>query len=194
MMLIIIDAYNVLKQTLPSRDISDRKRTKFIMQMAAYAKLRKHTVVVVFDGGPYHWPSRGHEHGILVIYSGARQTADKVIQDYVQENKNKKPLLVSSDRELCAWVSQEGVISIGSLEFCNIVENRMAAVKEKKTSRQKGTVVKLSSDENEEVDKLMTEGSMYVDQKDDLHDIQLDEDTHKLSKDERKMADIIRKL
>ncbi len=191
-MLIVIDAYNVLKQIMPSRDISERQRTHFIMQMAQYAKMKKHTVVVVFDGGPYHWPSRTHEHGVLVIYSGAQKSADNVIQDYIQEYKNKKPLLVSSDRELCAGVSEKGVMSIGASEFYRIVKNRIEAAKEKKISQQKGTIIKLSSENNEEIDELMMQASAFVEYKDE--EKEFNEDRNKLSKDERKMADIIRKL
>ena len=55
-MILIIDAYNVLKYTLGNHAITEHERQNFIHQLQHYIQKKGVQSVVVFDGGPHRWP------------------------------------------------------------------------------------------------------------------------------------------
>ena len=53
-MIIVVDAYNLLRSVPPyKKNISDKERAYFIAQLSAYGKRKGHKMVIVFDGGPH---------------------------------------------------------------------------------------------------------------------------------------------
>lgn len=111
-MIILLDAYNILKQHQPTRDIGEAQRRAFIDRVATYAHLREHTIFVVFDGGSGRFPSKSYVNPITVIYSGIEQSADDVLKRLSVEYAHKQTMLVSSDRQLCSSVQSQGVVCL----------------------------------------------------------------------------------
>lgn len=152
---IIIDGYNVLKQALGSKMISDSQRRAFINMLGKYAAKKNHHIVVVFDGGPDVWPSQEKDHGILVAYSGIKQSADDLIKKALIQKPNV--LLITSDNELKA-TAKLGTMVMDSLEFYTLVKQERMP-QEKPT---KGTVHKTSKEENALIDELMRLDSQAI--------------------------------
>jgi predicted RNA-binding protein with PIN domain len=152
---IIVDGYNVLKQALASKMISDSQRRAFINMLGKYGQKKNHHIIVVFDGGPDVWPSQEKDHGILVAYSGIKQSAD----DLIKKALLQKPqvLLVTSDNELKA-AAKQGTMVMDSIEFYVLVKQELAH-KEKPV---KGTLHKTSAEENPLVDELMRKDSQAI--------------------------------
>lgn len=99
-MIIVIDGYNVLKLVHSTTHIHESARTQFLKQLAAYGKRKGHSIVLVFDGGPYDM-STAERHGqATVVYAGYRETADDYIKRYLDEHRNRELLLVTHDRDL----------------------------------------------------------------------------------------------
>src|SRR5579871_5765303 len=111
-MILVVDAYNVLKQVSSTTNITQKIRSRFIQDNAHYGKARNHSMVLVFDAGPTQWPHKESVHGVQVVYSGATMSADDYIKEYIQSHKGHELLLVSSDRALCLWALKYRVESL----------------------------------------------------------------------------------
>lgn len=119
-MIIIIDGYNFLKSITGAKFITDHQMQTWIGQFETYQKKRKNRVLIVLDAGPSFYPSCEKIRSIEICYSGQHQTADDWIKVWLDKNKQKDVLLVSSDREIRAWAHQVGVVSISSQDFYKI--------------------------------------------------------------------------
>lgn len=189
-MKVIIDAYNVLHQIIKDEHVSEQERKHFINQLAVYAKNKKHTVVVVFDGGPFLFPTTSEQKGIIIKYSGPKDTADMIILRYIKEHTGEAMVLVSSDRELCKAAKVYDVEALDAKDFCNVIIEREQKV-EPKISMQ---AVK-TGDAESLVDMLMmqTKVQKKVEDIDDPAQ-QRRSPAEKLSKKERKRMHKIKKL
>lgn len=124
---IIIDGYNLIRQSkdLSCLDLQDIQfgRAALIDALAAYRKIKKHRITVVFDGAGAVGGDRHRDRikGIEVRFSRNGQSADAVIQQ-MAAREGEKALVVSSDREVADVSSAKGAATIGSREF----ENRLA--------------------------------------------------------------------
>jgi predicted RNA-binding protein with PIN domain len=188
-MIIIVDGYNVLKHRNPEGFIEDKVRQAFLHMMARYGRRKKHKIVVIFDGGPYHWPHKEKVAGIAVIFSGDRESADEVIMQYLEDHQNKDLLLVSSDHELNLFASSRDIVSIGSEEFNYLVKVALEA----------------NGEDNEEPNILIDEQETDLDaimQQATQHVMPKDEDTQKkelhlisqYSKNDKKLMKKLKKL
>lgn len=199
-MIIVIDGYNVLKQSVTAHACSDRQRAVFLSQLGVYVVRKNHTVVVVFDGGPHEWPSREHKAGVQVVYSGARHSADDYICDYIRENKHKEILLVSSDGMLNSVANEAGVPSIDSHSFYALLMQALYERKSDLTRKSAGKqidnqLVKLHHDIPSEVDKYMEEATRTVahkEQDEPVADVELVR--NKLARKDRRLLQILKKL
>ena len=120
-MILLIDAYNVLKQLKPSVQISERERKSFIEQLGQYAKKKQHKIVLVFDGGPYDRATQERIAGLYIVYSGALETADAYIKRYLKEHKSLDILLISSDNELRSTAARFNIESMRAPDFYKIM-------------------------------------------------------------------------
>lgn len=153
-MILLIDAYNVIKMALGKHHIRDDERVQFIVDLSRYSKKKSLTLIAVFDGGPTAWPSKDIVKGITVVHSGTKESADDYIKHYLVTHKGRDILMISSDRELCEWASRQGVPSLDALEFYSLM--RLALQKPKEDSTLHGTrVVKTTQEEHPELDMLM---------------------------------------
>ncbi len=194
-MIIVIDAYNLLRALPPhSRKITDQERKKFLAQVGRYGRMKGHKMVVVFDGGPYEWPSKERVNGVHVVYSGVNETADDYIKEYLDAHKERDMLLVSSDNELNFRADQFNIPSIGSFHFYELMQESLQGKKTKTVVQDKA--VKITETESEELDQLMEQASrvMPIKSEDLVREVAGDVVKKKPSKEERKLLSKLKKL
>ncbi|MFI5332511.1 MAG: NYN domain-containing protein [Candidatus Babeliales bacterium] len=154
-MILIIDAYNVLKQALHTDHISEIERLRFIKQVGLYGKTKGHTMIVVFDGGPHQRPNQDRVHGVSVVYSGTQETADEYIHNYLQRHRTLDLMVVSSDRQICAWAAERNIPSLEAVDFYRLVH--MKHQKESLLNAVARQIVKTTQTTVAELDALMEE-------------------------------------
>ena len=195
-MIILIDAYNVIKQAMLKKKISEHERNHFIKQLGKYHKMRGHKIMLVFDGGPYDRVLKERVNGIYVIYSGVHQTADDYIKRYLREHRELDILLVSSDRDICNCASRLSIEHVDSKEFYKIFQETLR-INLKQADARNHKAIKFSEEENPELDVLMQEGSKVIQYKvEDMGEFTCSRESksHKLPKKERKKLKKIKKL
>jgi len=160
-MILLIDAYNVIKQAMLKNKISEKERERFVKQLGKYQKIKGHKIILVFDGGPFDFPTKEKSNGVYIVYAGARETADSYIKQYTDEHKNLDILLVSSDRDICRHVLRLGIEQIDAKEFYAILQESLKTGAGKKLVRHT-KAKKISDTENPELDELMQEGSKVL--------------------------------
>lgn len=160
-MILLIDAYNVLKQIVASDQATAQEKTAFIATIVQYARLKNLVVELVFDGGPYGLSDRVVVKDVVISHSGAQESADDVIKSLIRAYKGRDLLLVSTDRELGRYASLHGVEAIDSADFYRLVRKALDAAEEpqKKGARN---LVKVIEGSNPEVDALMAEFSITI--------------------------------
>jgi predicted RNA-binding protein with PIN domain len=164
-MLLLVDAYNVLKQSSSKQYITAAQREAFIERLVKYASVRKHRMVIVFDGGeasyPYEVPQK---HEVRVIFSGTKNSADEVLKDLCSRYTKKEVALVSSDRQLCAFANTYDIVSIDSEILWEVMDAAL------KGSKPPSSFVRTSEpahkrvgyESSAEIDALMEAGSSQV--------------------------------
>ncbi len=192
-MIIIIDAYNVLKQQMNNLQISDAQRERFIKLCGKYGKEKGHKMVVVFDAGPYDMVTQFREHDAYVVYSGYKETADSYIKRYLKNHKEYDVLLISSDSDIARTASRLGIPSMDSEYFYQIMHQEMD-YRSDHSVQKKAPPIKITKRTNEELDALMHEASEVVPTKsaDVLNEMKTEK--QKLSKHDRQMLKKIKKL
>jgi predicted RNA-binding protein with PIN domain len=160
-MILLIDAYNVLKQIVASDQATAQEKTAFIATISQYARLKNVSIELVFDGGPYGLPDRVSVKNIVVSHSGAQESADDLIKSLINAYKGRDVLLVSTDRELGRYASLHGVEAIDSADFYRLVRRALDAVE---IPQKKGpkNLVKIIEESDPEVDSLMAEFSVTI--------------------------------
>jgi predicted RNA-binding protein with PIN domain len=195
-MFIIIDGYNLLKLIVKSSFASEVERSRFINLLSVYARAHKHEIYVVFDGGSYIRPTKIIYKHITVIYSGINQNADTYIKNYIEAVRSKEILVVSTDRKISSFAKQHGMTALDSIDFYHILheyKQQQEITQGKKTTELPR---KLSDLENPELDALMQESTHVMYKKDDSAYEQTNKagNAQKLSKKERKLLKIVKKL
>ena len=194
-MILLIDAYNVLKQIVASDQATAQEKTAFIAMIVRYARLKNVSIELVFDGGPYGLPDRVSVKNIVVSHSGAQESADDLIKSLIHAYKGREVLLVSTDRELGRYASSYGVESIDSTDFYRLVQKALDAAEESPKKSSKG-LVKMMEKVNPEIDALMAEFTVTI-KKGPPEDSVLEKrgtGKMKVSKRERLLEKKIRKL
>lgn len=172
-MIIIIDAYNLLKTVLHTQFVQDAQRTKFLQLFEKYAQRRNsNEVILVFDGGQDPYEVEENYKYLTLFYSGFMQSADDIIKKKLTTYKAFDILLVTSDRELRNYAKQYQIESLGSMEFYRILQEVMK-VQDQKELIIAQTIHKTTQEENKKLDALMEYGSRYLITKDQDKDIKL---------------------
>ena len=124
---IIIDGYNLIRQSNSFSEL-DRQdiqlgREALLDTLAAYKKIKRHKITVVFDGtsAPVFSQNRIQVKGIRVKFSRTGESADAVIKRMASREK-EKALVVSSDLDIVNFSAAKGTATISSAEF----EEKMA--------------------------------------------------------------------
>ncbi len=120
----IVDGYNVIfawdeLKELARQDLGSA-REKLMNLLSAFAAFRRCRVVLVFDGYRQSG-NRGEKldfHGIGVVYTMERETADLYIEKLVQEiGKNEQVRVVTSDALIQVSAVRSGVLRMSAREF-----------------------------------------------------------------------------
>lgn len=195
-MIIVIDAYNLLRTVPPyKKTITDQERKQFLAQLGRYGRFKGHKVVVVFDGGPYEWPVKEKQLSVVVVYSGIHETADDYIREYIEAHRAKEMLLVTSDRELNGYAAQFSVPSIDSFAFYQLLQEAKSQSISKVDTNQ--AIVKTTGEAREEIDFLMMNASKVVPEKAEdmnIKDQNRASKKRQLNKEERILLKKLRKL
>lgn len=196
-MVILIDAYNMLKQNGAGRFISLGEQTRFLDCLSAYGKRKDHHIIVVFDGGPAARQTESSEGHLTVVYAGQASSADEAIKNRIPGLPCQNTLLVTSDRELRAYAARHGLLSLEPRVF-NYYSRLEAAEPRARVVKDKGKAHKLEGHESSsDVDALMEKASRIIYHK-DVHGQEKKQGTaergQKLSKQARKLAALIEKL
>lgn len=124
MRVLIVDGYNVIRQTLPYSNLAesdlDSARAALISDVAAFAQ-GDYTATVVFDGRN-NPSSNGVSHciaGVTVIFSRYGIDADSVIEALARAARERgdATVVVTSDAQLQWTVMGGGVGRMSSAEF-----------------------------------------------------------------------------
>lgn len=192
-MILLIDGYNLLKQVSRETFISEFSRNKFLTQLCAYAKQKRHEVVIVFDGGNLNHPYQESINGIKVIYSGYKLSADDVIKEYLSERKGLNILLITSDRELRSFAISCKIDSIKATEFYEFMHLKDQGPTSAKIDKVLYKTTKL---EDLSIDNLMEESSrkILIKNEDYNHQAKKSPNAQLLSKKDKKIVNKLKKL
>ena len=121
-MLILIDGYNLIKQSDNLRRYERKSleagRNALITKLVEYEKKKSHRIIVVFDGRKSGSPDEGRdrEGRINIIYSRYGERADDVIKRLAAQAVGDI-IVVSSDREISSYATSLGKTPLTSPEF-----------------------------------------------------------------------------
>lgn len=192
-MIIVIDAYNVLKSVYRGY-ITERERQTFIDQLAAYNTMRGHTIILVFDGGVTVWPEKQVYDNISIVYPGIEQSADDYIKKYIKDHRAHELLLVSSDRELTHIAEQYKVVHIGAFDFYTFLHGSVSKKETQKKIMQSQPKKLYPGKGSRELDQLMQEDQQEPFEYIEPDDLSKKNKKDKLSKKEKKIAALLKKL
>ncbi len=173
----------------------EHQRMWLIKMLTAYARKKKNNLLVVFDGGPFYWPSEQEKNKyITIVFSGQKMNADEYLKGYIIENKINEILLVTDDRQIADVAHECSKPSIGSKHFYNLVQDALSAQALKKP--ENAQISKLSGKpEHEMIDSLMHEAAKMLtpEKSEDVH-VATRKRTQKLSRHDKKLMKLLKKL
>jgi uncharacterized protein len=119
---IIIDGYNLIRQSNSLSDL-DRQdiqlgREALLDTLAAYQRIKRHMITVVFDGtnAPPFTQHENRVKGIKVKFSRSGELADSLIKRMASRER-EKALVVSSDLDIVNFAAARGAATISSSDF-----------------------------------------------------------------------------
>lgn len=127
-MQILIDGYNLIRQSDILRRYElhslEAGRRALMSKLSDYKRKKRHKITVVFDGwrGGSDQEERDRYGNINIIYSRRGEKADEVIKRLTDQS-DEEMVVVSSDREIASYATQQGKTSLSSLEF-EIIMNK----------------------------------------------------------------------
>lgn len=190
---IFIDAYNLLKQLHATTRVSVKQKNVFLQQLKTFARLKKHNIFLVYDGGELERLDITRDGSIAIMHSGYTFSADDIIKQKMVHYAPEHSLLVSDDRELCDYLAYAGYAAIATHHFYRLLQqdneilSHVASMK--KGSAQKMPGYMCAGD----IDNVMQEASLYPDEKNvDIEDD--DSYSQTLSKKEKKLKKIVKKI
>jgi len=192
-MIIVVDAYNVLKRETHSIIVSHQERVTFLSYISHYSKQKGHEMVVVFDGGESSWPSVNKQRHVTIVYSGIQRSADDYIRSYLAQNAHKDIVLVSSDNELNQWAEKHAIPSVDSDVFYAKLSQTVHMAEPLRVSLS-SPLVKTSENGDILLDAIMEEASLHVQKKSEdtikphLHEKNVG------TKKEKRLLEIVKKL
>jgi predicted RNA-binding protein with PIN domain len=188
-MKVIIDGYNLFKRVAGSSQVSQRQLAMLLQQVQRYARLKKHEILVVFDGGLMPWASseQRDEH-FTIVYAGSGLTADQYIMTYLQEHKQRPIVVVSSDRQIQRDAQHEKADVVETAVFWALVRQTLEKPEGKKAVTP---ILKTTEARHEELDKLMSQASMFFKREDEEP---RSGRAQRISKKERAYKQILKKL
>ncbi len=193
-MVIVIDAYNVLKADFGNAFIQPHVTERFIDDLWAYSKRKHHTLLVVFDGGPDVRASRRVKDYLQVIYAGRSRSADDAIKELLEILNPADTLLVTSDRMLRTYAWRYSINSIEPSLFRRYSKSSNVVEKPRVIKDKKAPVKRTNHESSVELDELMQKAAQVTFIKEEDVALPETEALEKTSKKERKLSYLISKL
>ena len=136
----LVDGNNVMAQRVGWHRDKPGARRRLLDELAAFARVKRVKVAVVFDGAPEEFFKDGSSYrGVRVFYAERGSNADERIKRLVEASRERRTLIVvTSDRALAAYVRRLSAQTLRSGELRQrleeiAVENRAYAHEEKET-------------------------------------------------------------
>lgn len=165
-MIILVDAYNLLKTVLHVTFVSDGQRAQFLQLFEKYSQYRPaNQIILVFDGGQDLYEVETLYKQMTIVYAGSLQSADDVIKKKLYALRSQDVLLVTCDRDIRRYADQHHIQSLGSVEFYKILQSSLQQ-KDHQEVIIAQTICKTSQSDNEDLDRLMELGSRRLVMKD----------------------------
>lgn len=125
----LIDGNNVMAQRVGWHRDKPKARRGLMEELARFARARRVSVSVVFDGAPEAFFADGSSYkGVRVFYSERGSNADERIKRMVEETRGRRTLVViTSDRALGDYVRRCGAQVMRSGEFRKKMEEAVVA-------------------------------------------------------------------
>jgi predicted RNA-binding protein with PIN domain len=126
----VVDGNNVMGQVPGWHRDKSKSRRALLEKLAAFARVKKARVTVVFDGGPDSAVPEGSAfHGVRVLYAERGSDADSRIEHLVEASTDPRGLtIVTSDRELAFRVRSRGAAVIRSGQFRSRIERLLESI------------------------------------------------------------------
>lgn len=126
----IVDGNNVMGQTPGWHRDKAKSRVALLRKLAAFARIKKARVTVVFDGGPDSaFPEGSAFHSVKVLYAKPGSDADSRIVGLVETSTDPRGLtIVTSDQHLGFLVKARGAAVIRSGEFRSRLERLLESM------------------------------------------------------------------
>ena len=107
----LVDGNNVMGQRVGWHRDRPGARRRLLGDLARFARRERASLTVVFDGAPdEHFPDGSDFMGVRVFYAERGRTADDRIKSLVDDERQRRTLLVvTSDRQLADYVRRSGV-------------------------------------------------------------------------------------
>jgi predicted RNA-binding protein with PIN domain len=115
----LVDGNNVMAQRVGWHRDKGAARRRLLDELAAFAKVRRVKVAVVFDGAAEDFFKDGSSYrGVRVFYAERGSNADERIKRLAEASRERRTLIVvTSDRELAAYVRRLGAQTLRSGEL-----------------------------------------------------------------------------
>lgn len=194
-MILLIDAYNVLKQMVTGT-VTEGQRHAFIKRIDTYIRAKGHTAYIVFDGGESKRPVETRRGNLFVIYAGYVDTADDVLKRLCQQFQRETTVLISSDRDVGAFASMHGIASIDADLLDELLREPQSSNDQLRLVKSHDIALKRAGHESsEEVDRLMQEATEHMLIKMEDGEMQSRvKPRAALSKTEKKIKKLVKKL
>ncbi len=121
---IIIDGYNLIRQSEVLSGLERQNiqagRDALVDMLAAYRRVKRHKITVVFDGSDAicDYPSQNSVKGISIVFSKFGEIADTVIKRMASKER-EKAIIVSSDQDIIQRSESFGCATLNSVVFEN---------------------------------------------------------------------------
>lgn len=195
-MVIVIDAYNMLKQDFGSIFIPPEAQEQFLDELWAYSKRKRHTLLVVFDGGPEVRPTKVVRDSLHIIYAGRQRSADDTIKELVETLNPLDTLLITSDRGLRTYASRYAIISLEPSLFKKYSKASQTIEKPRVIKDKHAPIKRMHHESSPELDALMHKAAQVTFIKDSKEGESepIRDGSYKASKQEKKRSYLIGKL
>ncbi len=209
-LIVIVDGYNLIKQVFHKiKGKLEGQRNQLIKELGYYKNKKASTideVILVFDGGFSRHADRQVHNGVVVVFSGNKDSADDWIISFTKKHKNQEMLLVTKDNKLRSACKRYGADPVDVYDFYDIVQNTILEDIEKELKLDNH--VQISKHEDDYIHDEQLEGFEHGDSvaldilmaQADLSDFKKDnkrasKDTkEKMSKEDKRVYKKIKKL
>jgi predicted RNA-binding protein with PIN domain len=123
-MIVIVDAYNVLKYSKHDIDVGYPEIATFLHDIRRRARRKKYRLIAVFDGGSSSHSTRTDHDGVEVVYAGSGRSADDIIEALCGKYRGHEVVLISADRALCHAATELGTLCVSPALYMSRVHER----------------------------------------------------------------------